>query len=284
MFVIAGVTGHVGSVAANELLSKGEKIKVIVRSAEKGAEWSKRGAEIAVGGLEDEAFLTGAFKGARAAFLLLPPDWAASDVLAMQKKVGASIANAVKSANVPHVVLLSSNGADVPDGTGPIKGLYHLENALRATGTKLTSVRAGMFMENVAQGIGAAKAAGIYPNFMPSQDMAMPMIATKDIGTLVAECLIAGPKTENIDLHGPSYSVKQLAEKVGSALGKSLPIIDVPQAGWLDALVQGGVPKPWAESYVEMYNGLLSGKVMPKGDRAVTGKTAIDEVIKTLVA
>lgn len=283
MFVIAGVTGHVGSVAATELLAKGQKIKVIVRNADKGTVWSKAGAEVAVGKLEDEAFLTTAFKGAKGAFLLLPPDWTVTEVLAAQKTMGAAIAASVQAAKLPHVVLLSSNGADVPEGTGPIKGLYHFENALRATGTQLSSVRAGMFMENVAQGIGAAKGAGIYPNFMPSQDMAMPMIATKDIGMLVAECLIAGPKTENIDLHGPSYSPKQIAEKIGTALGKTIPIVDVPQAGWLDALLQGGVPRPWAEAYNEMYQGMLSGKITPKGDRAVAGKTSIDEVIKNLV-
>ena len=48
MFVIAGVTGHVGSVAAKELLSKGQKIKVIVRDTAKGKDWSKAGAEVGV--------------------------------------------------------------------------------------------------------------------------------------------------------------------------------------------------------------------------------------------
>jgi uncharacterized protein YbjT (DUF2867 family) len=48
MFVVAGVTGHVGSVVAAELLSRGEKVKVIVREASKGAVWAKKGAGVAV--------------------------------------------------------------------------------------------------------------------------------------------------------------------------------------------------------------------------------------------
>jgi hypothetical protein len=44
MYVIAGVTEHVGSVAAKELLAKKKPVKVIVRDAKKGETWSKQGA------------------------------------------------------------------------------------------------------------------------------------------------------------------------------------------------------------------------------------------------
>jgi uncharacterized protein YbjT (DUF2867 family) len=283
MYIIAGVTGHVGFAAAEFMLSLGQRIKVIVRDKNQGAKWAKQGAEVAVGNLEDIAFLTGALKGAKGAFLLLPPNFASVEILADQKKLSATMASAVKAAQVPHVVALSSNGADQAEGTGPIKGLYHFENALRASGAKVTAIRAGFFMENIGQAISAAKAAGIYPNLLPSQDIMMPMIATKDIGQLVAECLIAGPKTEIVDLTGPAYTVKQLSEKVSKALNKQIPIVDIPQSGWLDALINGGVPKQWAEQYVEMYQGMLSGKITPKGDRTVIGKTQIDTVITALV-
>ncbi len=282
MFVIAGVTGHVGAAAAEALLSQGQKIRVIIRDEAKALQWAKRGAGVVVGNLEDQAFLSLILHGAKGAFFLLPPNFASVDILEDQKKLGATIAAAVKEAQVPHVVMLSSIGADLAEGTGPIKGLHHFENSLRACGAKITAIRAGFFMENIAQGIGAAKAAGIYPNMLPSQDIAMPMIATKDIGQLVAESLMAGPKNEIVDLTGPSYTVKQLAEKVGRALKKTIQIVDIPQAGWLDALINAGVPKPWAEQYVEMYQGLLSGQVTLKGDRTVVGQTEIDSVIDSL--
>ncbi len=107
MFVIAGVSGHVGSVAASELLDKKQKVKVIVRDAKKGADWSKRGAEVAVGSLEDGAFLAGALKGATGFFTLLPPNFGvstAAEMYAWQRKVGETVAGAVKQAGVPHVV------------------------------------------------------------------------------------------------------------------------------------------------------------------------------------
>ncbi len=284
MFVIAGVSGHVGSIAAKDLLSKGKPVKVIVRDATKGAAWSKQGAEVAVGSLDDQAFLTSALKGAQALFTLLPPpEYSAPDFYAAQRKRADGIAAAVKASGVPYVVMLSSIGADLAEGTGPIKGLHYLENALRGTGTKLAALRAGAFQENVGQSLGAAKQAGIFPNFMGSPDYAFPMIATKDIGTLAAELLLVSPpKNETVDLQGPSYSTNQVAEKLGAALGKKLQRVDIPPAGHVDALVKAGVPKPFADAYAEMYAGFGSGKIATKGDRLVQGKTTLDDTIKTL--
>lgn len=284
MFVIAGVTGHVGSVVAKELLARGKKVKVLVRDPQKGATWSKLGAEVAIASLDDAAALTVAFKGAEAAFVLLPPNFASVDFYADQRATAKSIGEAVKAAGVPHVVMLSSIGADLDAGNGPIKGLFHLEAALRASGTKLTAIRAGSFMENIGNSVGAAKHAGIYPNFMPSADYPMPQIATKDIGTLAAKCLLEpAAKSEIVDLNGPAYSARQMAEKLGAAVGKALAIVDIPEPGWVDAMTTAGLPPHVAEAYAEMYRGFGSGNITPKGDRFVLGTTTLDEVVKALV-
>jgi uncharacterized protein YbjT (DUF2867 family) len=285
MFVIAGVTGHVGSVVAEKLLAKGQKIKVIVRDSGKGAAWSKKGAEVAVGALDDPAFVAGALRGATGFFTLLPPDYRATDFFGSQKKMADAIAGAVKTSGVAHVVMLSSVGADQPSGTGPIKGLHYLENALRATGTKLTAIRAGSFQENVGMSLAPARAKGIFPSMSPSADYPVPMIATKDIGALAADSLLAPPaKSEIVDLLGPAYSNREVAEKLGAALGKTLTVVDVPQAGWVEAFKQGGFPESIAEVFAEMYGAFASGKITPKGDRLVQGKTTLDEVVKAVVS
>ncbi len=284
MFVIAGVTGKVGGVAATELLAHKQKVKVIVRDAAKGKEWSSRGAELAVGKLDDANFLAGALKGATGFFTLLPADFGWSDVDAGQKKLADGIAQAVKQSGVPLVVVLSSLGADLPSGTGPIKGLHYLENKLRETGTKVVAIRAAYFQENLEQSIGPAKQMGMFFNMMPSKDAPMPTIATKDIGALVAKTLESPPaKSENVDLIGPTYTVAQLADKLGKALGKQLNIVDVPPAGQVQGMMQAGLPKPFAEAFAEMYSAFATGKVAPKGDRVVKGTTEVDATLKHLV-
>ena len=102
--------------------------QVVVRDAAKGTEWSKSGAEVAVGDLGDVPFLASALKGASGFFALLPPNYQVTNgFYAVQRKAGEAFAAAVKQSGVPHVVALSSIGADLPDGTGPIKALYHFE-------------------------------------------------------------------------------------------------------------------------------------------------------------
>ena len=283
MFIIAGATGHVGGVAARELLASKHKVKVIVRDAAKGREWSSRGAEVATGKIDDPDFLTGALKGATGFFTLLPADFTATDVFASQKRSADAIVSAVKTSGVPLVVILSSLGAELPSGTGPIKGLHYLENALRATGTKLVSIRAAYFMENLAQAVGPAKQMGMFFNFMPSRDVAMPMIATKDIGALVAKTLASPPaKSENVDLIGPSYSVGQCVEKLGAAISKPLQIVDIPPQGHVEAMTKAGLPRPFAEAFAEMYSAFATGKISPKGDRLEHGSTKLDDVIGEL--
>jgi uncharacterized protein YbjT (DUF2867 family) len=107
------------------------------------------------------------------------------------------------------------------------------------------------------------------------------MVATQDIGELVAHTLLAPPTaSEVVDLVGPSYSIRQVAEKLGAALNKPLHVVDVPQADWVKTLMQSGMPQPLAELFAEMYQGFSSGAIRPKGDRVVYGQTPIDDVIR----
>jgi uncharacterized protein YbjT (DUF2867 family) len=284
MFVVAGVTGHVGSVVAQELLAKKKPVRVLVRSADKGAAWAKQGAEVAVVELEDEVALARALGGAAGFFVLLPPNYQAQDFFATQRKTAESIAAAVHASGVPHVVMLSSIGAELPSGTGPIRGLHVLEEALRSTGTLLTAIRASSFQENVGMSIAPAKQQGIFASFAASLDFAMPLIATRDIGRLAAQLLVDKPaKSEVIDLLGPLYSNKQVAEKLGNALGKKLQIVEVPAVGAVDAMVKGGMPKPLAELFAEMYAAGNAGHLVPKGDRQVQGTTTLDDTLPHLV-
>ncbi len=287
MFTIAGATGHVGGVAAKLLLQQGQKVRAIVRSEEKGAQLKAAGAELAVGELGDQAFMTAALRGTRGAFLLLPSPSAlpesAEAFYAFQRQLGQALAAAVKESGVPHVVLLSSVGADMPEGNGPIKGLFHLENALRETGVKLTAIRAGYFQENAGGAIGPARAQGTYYSLSPA-DYAFPMVATRDIGKLAARLLRNPPaRSEVVDLHGPSYSPRQIAEKIGKAVGKTLKIVEVPPPGHVAAFEQAGMSRELAEGFAEMQAGFASGAIQPKGDRAEKGTTTFDEVLPSLL-
>ena len=57
MYVISGANGHVGEVAAHELLKAGQKVRVIVHASNKRGRWESEGAEVVVGSVDDADFL-----------------------------------------------------------------------------------------------------------------------------------------------------------------------------------------------------------------------------------
>lgn len=286
IYVIAGATGHVGSVAARTLLEKGHKVRAIVRDAKKGEALAAAGAELAIGEIEDASFLARALGGAAGAFLLVPPNMAAPDVRAAQQVVVASIDEAVRASGVPHVVLLSSWGADLPAGTGPIVGLHLAENALRAAGTTLTALRAGMFMENLLGMVGAAQHQGILPNFQ-REDLALPLIATVDIAGAVVEALLHPPQASEVVyvLGGTEYKPADMAAVLGQLLGKHVQLVTIPVEGIVGALAQAGLPASISALYQEMYATLNAGRLaIEPGHRVHTGTTTLDAALKPYLA
>jgi uncharacterized protein YbjT (DUF2867 family) len=132
--------------------------------------------------------------------------------------------------------------------------------------------------------VAAAKQAGIYPNFLPSADIPSPQVATQDVGHAAAKLLRSPPsRSEVVDLVGPAYSSRQLAEKIGKLLGKTLNIVDIPAAGHVAALQQAGIPADVAAAFAEMYAGFIAGLLVPKGDRTIQVTTPIDEILPALV-
>ncbi|MCW5979889.1 MAG: hypothetical protein KIT09_17545 [Bryobacteraceae bacterium] len=105
--------------------------------------------------------------GAAAFFAILPPFLPGDNLYQAQRRMAGASAAAVKASGAPRVVMLSSLGADLSEGRGPIKGLHYLESILRESGAEFTAIRACYFQENTTAFIPAARQAVIYPNFFP---------------------------------------------------------------------------------------------------------------------
>jgi uncharacterized protein YbjT (DUF2867 family) len=239
---------------------------------------------VALASLDDGRALERALEGARGLYTLLPEDLAAADFHAHRRRMADTMAAAIKTRSVPHVVFLSAAAATLPDGNGPAKDLHHAEAALRAVGTTITTIRASYFQENVLGSVPPAKAEGIYPNFLPSADFPFPTVATQDIGRLAARCLVEQPtQSEVVDLVGPAYSVRQMAEQLGRKLGKSLRVVDVPAESQVEVLTRAGLPRPFAEAVAEMLACFASGRISARGDRVVTAATTLDETLNALL-
>lgn len=284
-YVVAGATGQVGSVVAGELLERGGRVTVIVRDAARGGSWPERGAKLASGSLDDDRFLTKTLRGADGFFALLPEHRTATDFHGERRRMVDAIASAVRASGIQRVVMISSIGADQAAGNGPVADLHYMEQALRASGAALCAVRSAYFQENVLGLVPLAETAGFYPNFLPSADVEFPTAATRDAGALAAE-LLAAPAAANevVDLLGPSYSVRALARALGTALGRTLEVVDVPPPEQVAALVRGGLSESVASAVAEMFAGFASGRFAPAGDRIVRGSTPIEDTLRARLA
>ena len=111
------------------------------------------------------------------------------------------------------------------------------------------------------------------------------MVATRDVGTAAAQLLLSAPPvSEVVDLEPPTYTERQVAEKLGAALGRSLEVVTIPQPGWLDALVDAGVPPLLAAEVVELYDAEHRGRLQPRGDRRQRCTTTLDDTLRHVVA
>src|SRR6185503_2791281 len=159
MFTVFGATGNTGSVVVERLLAAGKQVRAVVH---------RRNAKLAAteqieGDVTDAAFVAKALAGAEGAYLLLPPDLAATDVLAKNRGIVDIYAAALAAAKVPHAVFLSSIGAQNASGNGPIAASHYGEVTLGKGSTKLTFLRAAYFMENVLANAYPMKTDGALP-------------------------------------------------------------------------------------------------------------------------
>jgi uncharacterized protein YbjT (DUF2867 family) len=285
-YVVAGVTGNTGSVVAHTLLAAGEKVRVIVRTAEKGQPFVAAGAEVAVADLGDREALTRALTGARGAYLLLPPVLAAQDFLAHQATVTEAIAAAVQAARVPHVVFLSSIAAEREAGTGPILTVARAERRFAALeGTAFTFLRPAYFMENFAGSL-AALAQGVFNSFI-APGTRFATIATRDIGKAAAARLRAGARAnEIVQLAGPEdVDIDEVVSVFSEQAKRSLKLELAPVEIMADVLAGYGLSRDIARLYAEMTGALNRGEIAFLPERPIErGTTSLREVARKLLA
>lgn len=284
MYVVAGVTGRVGSAAARQLLDAGEEVRVLVRRHADAEAWVAQGAQARVLSLEDQAALSAALTDCSGFFTLFPFDLTVDDVDAHADVLVASIVGAVVEQQVPHVVMLSSGGADLAEGTGPITGLHRLERALLASGVILTALRSGHFQEKVADVLGSVREGGVYPVFATSADTPIPMVATRDIGEVAAQALLYPPaSSESVDLIGPAYSERAVSRLLGTALRRELHVVTIPEDEWAAAFADVGFRPHIAEGLAELCRADERGLLAPRGDRSIHVTTGLEATISQLL-
>jgi uncharacterized protein YbjT (DUF2867 family) len=272
-YVILGASGNTGSIIANFLLSKGQKVCVVGRDAGRLQRFVDKGAKAFTADMSDAVALTEAFSGARAAYLLLPP----VKTREAQERESDAIAKAVKESSLRYAVHLSSYGAQVPEGTGPVAGLHSSEEKLNAiSGLNVLHLRAAYFMENNLAAIGMIHGMGIVGNAL-LPDVKLPMIATRDVGDYAAQRLLhldfSGKQTREL-LGERDLAMTEATPVIGRGIGKpDLEYKQFPYDQVEQVLTQMGAQPKGAALYVEMYKAINEGVLAPLESRSSENTT-----------
>lgn len=286
LFVMTGITGHVGSAAAHRLLTQDARVRAVVRSDAGASTWRAKGVQVAMAGLDDAQALTRAFDGADGVYVMTPTWFDSPDMFAENARAVEALGQALRATRPRRIVLLSSVGAQHAAGTGAILKLHHMEQAF-ADLAGVISLRAGWFMENYAGLVPHVRATGVLPSMLAPLDGAHPMVATQDIGQVVADILLDTSRGRAvIELEGPRrYSPNDAAEAFARVLGRSVQAQILPPSEWLDAYAQWGLTPRSAEAMSEMLAGFNSGHIVFERSQAETlhGLTSLEQVLAGLL-
>ena len=272
-YVILGASGNTGSIIANFLLSKGEKVRVVGREAGRLQPFVRKGAEAFKADVSDAAALTKSFSGARAAYLMLPPLNSREE----QERQSDAIAKAVKESGLRYAVHLSSYGAHVLEGTGPVTGLHASEEKLNAINDlNVLHLRAAYFMENNLTAIDMIHGIGLIGHAV-LPDLKLPMIATRDVGDYAAQRLLdldfSGKQTREL-LGERDLSMAEATAVIARGIGKpDLRYEQFPYDQVQQVLVQMGFPPKKAAVYIEMFEAINAGVLAAQEPRSPQNST-----------
>ncbi|CAF1564759.1 unnamed protein product [Didymodactylos carnosus] len=289
MYVVTGATGHVGSSIVDQLLSQSVPVRAVIRSETKAESFTSRNVEVALADLTNTDALVKAFQGAKVVFVMNPPAYASSNMQAVAVKVSNALALAVKAAQVPRIVILSSIGAERSSGTGSIRTTHILEEALKGTAPQVVIVRCAAFIENWLSSVLAIKAgqSPVLNSMYQKLDHKIPHIATDDIGRVVAEYLTKSygevAKSVLIELEGPEpYSPNDVAKLISKTLGKTIPAIAMSDDMIWELCDQLGWPKTTGDNFIEMmkaYDNSIICWTTNENSIRVKGKLTLDDVL-----
>jgi len=285
MITVLGASGNTGGRVVRRLREADVPVRAVGRDPARLADAAAHGAEPHVADITDRTALAAALRGADAAYVLLPLDLAAPGYRAQQHRVGTAVTAALDDAGVPRVAALSSLGAERARGTGFLETLHEQEQRLGALDARVVFLRPGLFFESFLPSLPAMLATGVHHDTI-DPDVALPMVATADVGDAAAAALLDAEAVGVRELLGPEdLTVPEAVARLGAALGRpglryERPPEDVMRA----VLVEAGLPADLTDEHLAMNAAFNRGDVRSLAGRGpgTSTPTTLEDWARTL--
>jgi NAD(P)H dehydrogenase (quinone) len=242
MFVITGVTGKLGRVAVEDLLTRvpAAEVAAVARDPRKAADLAERGVDVRQGDYEDPASLRSAFTGADVLLFVSSPDVTPG----ARPRQHGNVVDAAVAAGVGRVVYTSAIGAE--NGPGFLADHTVTEKLLAASGLPHTLLRNTFYTEALVNpGLRAAVEAGE----LLGADNGVPVnFATiADLGVAASVAVTADGQAGAVhELRGPVWTLSDLARTLSEVSGKDVVYEPVPAeelgpVGFIHQLIASGL-------------------------------------------
>lgn len=283
-YVITGSIGHTAKPITEGLIRAGHTVTTITSNPDNAAAIEALGATAAVGSVEDADFLKQAFAGADAAYLLIPSKWGVTGWRAYLNEIIDNYIAAIRANDIRFAVLLSSVGAHVGEGVGPVDGLYDAEQKLaQVEGLNSKFLRPSYFMYNLFGMVGMVKSMGIMGSNFGDESIALTH--TDDIADVALE--------ELLNLGFTGHQVRYIAsdERTGAEIANVLgKVVGKPETPWVvfsdeqntQGMLQAGLNEEMATEYTKLGQAMRNGQMQEDylANKPTLGKIKLEDFAK----
>ncbi len=271
MIFVSGASGTVGSELVRQLSAAGARVRAGWRVPERAARLP--GVEVVPFDFTEPARVRAALTGIERAFLLTPSSPAQVDL-------EASFAAEAARAGVRHIVKMSVWRAPAQGYT--FARVHHAaERKVLASGIPCTFLRPNMFMQNL---IYAAETIREQMAILqPARSAKISMVDTRDVARAAVRVLGSDDHFGAAhELSGPeSLDYSEVAEIVGTVIGKQVRYVDVPEEAFRHSLRARGTPAWLVDAMLDLQDyanrgfaaevtDTLARLLAPTGARPVT--------------
>jgi uncharacterized protein YbjT (DUF2867 family) len=279
MYVVMGVTGHVGSSVARALRAREERVLGVSHSADAAAS-----PDVVQADVSDSESLRAAFRCGSRAFLLNPPADVALDTDAIERRTVANILAALQDSGLEKVVAASTGGAQPGDRLGDLSVLWDLEQGLARQPIPAAINRGAYYYSNWDAQIETARESGELHSMFPA-DLPIPMVAPEDLGMAAAVRLVSGLDDVGVrSIEGPvRLTCRQVADIFTNVLGRQVMLVVTPRDQWEAAFRSQGFSAEAATSYARMTGACIDQGFDSPAD-AWRGPTTFEAYLRDRVA
>lgn len=267
--LVTGATGAVASSAIPELLSRGARVRALVRDPAKAQGLSALGVEITKGDFDDSRSLAAAVDGIDTIVMITPPGPRASEQC-------SAVLGAAKTAGVRKIVRLSALKANPAGPTDNTRQHGRTDLEIVDSNLQFVILRPNFFMQNLFFAADSLRAQGAM--YWGMGDGKLGWIDTRDIGACLAVAAVDDRWNGTIcELTGPeAVDFAQVATWIAASWGRSVAYVPVPPAAVYDAVFAmsqdawfAGIMRDYSAAYAAGWGAYTNDLV-----RTFTGRAA----------